>query len=286
MNRAGILFAGLPASGKSTYIGLLFMAIDAGKGSLRLTGFQGDFEYVNELADRLSKCAEAIRTDINLVDGFNAELVTTNGEAFALRLPDYSGETWKTALEARGWSEAVEDEVRTSTGVCLFINVGAVINDGTILEAHRLMSSLGEQADDFTANSSDEEEAVGGTPVVTTQVALVDLIQELTRRRIVNYCRLSLVLSAFDLAGDIAPEKWLELNLPLLDQFLRSNREEIATRVFGVSAQGGRFDRVESKEELRNRPTVERAFVKDGAGRLVAIDAPVLWAADVDLPDA
>jgi hypothetical protein len=283
MSDARILLAGLPSSGKSTYIGLLFLAIEAAAGSVRLSGFQGDFEYVNSLADRLSRCDEAVRTDVNLRDGFNAELTTEDGVRFSLQLPDYSGETWKTALEARGWSEPVEENVRESSGICLFVKVGALVNDGTIRDARRHLGSLEDHVLDFRSEDVEEGTAVEAPRRVTTQVALVDLIQVLTNRRRRAQCRVSIVLSAFDLAGEVPPAKWVEMNLPLLNQFLRSNHREIQSRVFGASAQGGRFDQPESKLELLERPTLERAFVRDGDGEAVAIEAPVLWAAGVEV---
>lgn len=286
MSEARVLLAGLPSSGKSTYVGLLFTAIDSPSGPVNLTGFQGDFQYVNTLADRLSRCDEAIRTDVNLTDGFNAELTTKDGSSFTLRLPDYSGETWKTALEARGWSELVEAEVRNSSGVCLFLKVGALVNDGTIRDALRHINALDEVPLDSWVDEGDQPPVGGPFPTVTTQIALVDLLQVLLNRRGENHCRLSVVLSAFDLAGDVSPSKWLEMNLPLLDQFLRSNHAEVETRVFGASAQGGRFDEPESKSELLERPTLERAFVRDGDGQAVSLEAPILWAAGVEVESA
>ena len=282
MSEARILLAGLPSSGKSTYIGLLFMAIEAAVGPIRLTSFQGDFQYVNELADRLSRCDEAIRTDVNLTEGFNAQLTTEDGRSFSLRLPDYSGETWKTALEARGWSERVEDDVHQSTGICLFLKVGALVNDGTIRDARRHFSSLVEAGPDWS-DDVEEDTAVEASQTVTTQVALVDLLQVLMERRGGVECRLSIVLSAFDLAGKVSPAEWLELNLPLLHQFIRSSQAEIEAKVFGASAQGGRFDQPDSKAELLGLPILERAFMRDGEGRRVLLEAPILWAAGVEV---
>jgi len=281
MSETRILVAGLPSSGKSTYIGLFFMAIETATGPIRMTGFQGDVEYVNSLADRLSRCEEAVRTDINLVDGFNADLVADDGTEFSLRLPDYSGETWKTALEARGWAESVQEDVERSSGICLFIKVGALVNDGTIRDARRHIASL---ADHPLNSGGDDIEEVPDAEVVsaaTTQVALVDLLQVLTNRRRGGHCRLSIVLSAFDLAGNLSPAEWLGSNLPLLGQFLRSNRAEIESRIFGTSAQGGRFDQQESKAELLERPALDRAYVRDGAGEAVSLEAPILWAAGI-----
>lgn len=281
MSESRILIAGLPSSGKSTYVGLLFTSIEAGQGQLRLTNFSGDFQYVNALADRLSQCEEAIRTDINLIGGFNAELTGLGQESIDLRLPDYSGETWKTAMEARGWSDPVEEDVRDSSGVCLFIKVGQLINDGTIRDARRHAASLGEELDD-----TNEAGAAGVVPdqaKQTTQLALVDLLQVLTgRRRLRSSCRLAVVLSAFDLAGDVTPADWLRLNLPLLDQYLRANRHDLETSVYGVSGQGGRFDKAESKAELIDRPILDRAFVRNQEGQTVSIEDPILWVAGIE----
>lgn len=289
MSEKRILIAGLPSSGKSTYVGLLFTAIEARVGSLRLKGFQGDLQYVNALADRLARCEEATRTDVDRADGFSAELDTVDGSEFFLGLPDYSGETWKTALEAHGWSEAIDAAVRDSSGLCLFVKVGAIDNDGTIADARRLTESLnGDWARpidgpvDGVEEQNSPQDISPPRSTASTQISLVALLQVLLDRRGQDTCRLSVVISAFDLAGDITPANWISMNLPLLDQFLRANSPELLTRVFGVSAQGGKFNDSDSKVELLGREVLDRAFACDADGHSVDVDTPILWASGME----
>lgn len=272
-----VLITGLPSSGKSTYVGLLFAAIEAGIGQLRLDGFRGDVEYVNELTDRLARCDEAVRTDVNRADGFRADLLDASETSFHLDLPDYSGETWKTALEAHGWPDVIERDVRDSSGLCLFVKVGDVVNDGSIIDANRLTRSL--QGDVLPDSPAPTHPA---SAKLTTQIALVELLQVLSSRRLSGVCRVSVVISAFDLVSTLSPTQWLRTNLPLLDQYLRSGRPEIEAEVFGVSAQGGRFDLDSSKSDLLTRTILDRAFVKDSAGRDAPVESPILWAAGIE----
>ena len=99
-----------------------------------------------------------------------------------------------------------------------------------------------------------------------TQVPLVDLLQHLGQPPLAaGPRRLAVILSAWDKAeGEgLPPEPFLAAKLPLLDQYLRSGRDRWDWRVYGVSAQGGDYDK-------NKADAVETAE----AGRLRDLDIP------------
>jgi hypothetical protein len=274
MSESLVMFAGLPSSGKSTFLGLLFVAMDSPENStLKLVGFQGDYAYVNSLADRLHECLVAIRTKTDQAAGFDAEVETEAGSRARLRMPDFSGETWREALDSRSWTTSIETSVIEAQGFCVFINVAQVENDGSIRDAQRHISSLTGEPPQAVA-----EGAVVDSPIVTTQVQLVDLIQLLVERGGAAVPRVSVILSAFDLVTEHSPREWLAMNMPLLAQYLDS-AEDFEPRLFGVSAQGGNFDNAETQAEMLQRGAVERAFARDSNGAHVDLTEPLTWAA-------
>jgi hypothetical protein len=65
--------------------------------------------------------------------------------------------------------------------------------------------------------------------------------------------RVAVVVSAWDEVDEqSSPAAWLERSLPMLDQFLRANVGELAYRVYGVSAIGGKL---EDSERLALTPS-------------------------------
>ena len=83
-------------------------------------------------------------------------------------------------------------------------------------------------------------------------VRAVDLLQELLEERETRM-PLVVIVSAWDLAAATTPAAWIAEQLPLLDQFLACNSEQLPHAVFGVSAQGVAFD--EASTRHRSSPT-------------------------------
>jgi hypothetical protein len=82
------------------------------------------------------------------------------------------------------------------------------------------------------------------TPALTPrQVQIVDLLEAFSATPLkLRPKRIAVVVSAWDLVGsDVSPDGWLSDKMPLLDQYLRNRSDEFETRIYGVSAQGGRL---------------------------------------------
>ena len=93
-----------------------------------------------------------------------------------------------------------------------------------------------------------------------TQVQLVDLLQ-LFRMPPLD-CgprRLAVMLTAWDKARAerLAPDRYLELKLPLLHQYLVCGVDDWTWRVYGLSAQGGEYDSAEGRLEGRENKAEE-----------------------------
>jgi hypothetical protein len=85
--------------------------------------------------------------------------------------------------------------------------------------------------------------------------------------------KLAVVLSAWDKIEEegqgIMPEQSLADELPLLDQYLRHGLDRWDVRVYGLSAQGGDFERdEETDDEDRNERVAEIRALEDASDRI------------------
>jgi hypothetical protein len=95
--------------------------------------------------------------------------------------------------------------------------------------------------------------------------------------------QLAVIVSAWDLVGQSAgsPSNWLATRLPLLSQYLRANPDRFATRIFGVSAQGGDLTRDGERLLLEDVPA-RRIVVVEDTSETHDLTAPVRWAMGQD----
>jgi hypothetical protein len=299
-----LLFAGLPSTGKTTYLALVNVAIQTNAdGSVKLLSHKGNFEYVDQISGDLEACIVAEHTHVEEQGELDLELAI-NGTHGHLRIPDISGETWEDALDERSWTVAFDDAVATCAGLVLFINADQVELGGTILDAEALTAALAEGAempgdgppsetsiDPATqpaerAKAPDDkspgDEERGASPehqrsrVRATQVDAVDLLQIVSRRNPRRPLWVSIVLSAWDTITGTTPAAWLDTTFPLLRQYLK-NTKVWEWRIFGVSAQGGDFTKQKVKDALLDKAAVERASVVAADGATESVHAPILW---------
>lgn len=278
-----IAFAGLPGSGKTTYLALLYRAItDARTGDIRLGTYSDDREYVNEIVRRLERCEPAERTLTEHEEALSLSLIVGNQEV-TLRVPDLSGERWRDALEERRWSLDLDAQIREASGLVVFVHADDIETEPTldaVEQGARILNLASDEQSDVTHDQPGDTDL---PRVRATQVALVDLLQLAVGRRPGIATRVSVIASAWDLVpGTTTPDAWLADELPLLDQFLDTNGHRIAATMWGVSAQGGDFIDDVSKADLLEQDVVERATVKWGDGQLGSIEAPIRWALGCD----
>ena len=275
---AKTLMVGLPGTGKTSFLALLFLALvhDPDGNGPTLTAYEQDRAYLNRIAKKLQQCEPADRTQVGDEQGLSLALsMPDGGQSMRLVVPDLSGETWEAAHVERVLEESVWDDAEASAGFMLFASVTGFEGSPTIEEGKQAAALLGQKSQDWAEGSR----AVQGDAPSATQVALVDLIQILSKLHDRPF-NLSLVLSAYDTVDrtQIPPSAWVEQNAPLLAQFLQGNASHIRTRIYGVSAQGGDYNSDAAIEELAEQTILDRAFVLDASGQSVGVHVPLLWA--------
>jgi hypothetical protein len=276
---------GTPHTGKTTFLALFYLAlINAKRTRLRLASWFGDREHLNAISKRLLRCTEAARTAMDEERRLDLPLETPNGEVVRLRVPDLSGELWQEALLHRQWSIDVDEQVQEAQGKLVFFHANEIDTGPSINAVHQAAAILG--ADTELPRSADNDEGQSGVVAGThggfpghppTQVDLVDLIQVTCEQRGSRPTRLCLIISAWDEATG-TPGDFVATNLPLLNQYLEANRSWLSCKIFGVSAQGGRFDQTDARERLAEQDAVERAIIKTAEGNDAEIGSIVEWA--------
>jgi hypothetical protein len=113
------------------------------------------------------------------------------------------------------------------------------------------------------------------------EVKIVEFLQVANRRPLRARCRnIAVIVSAWDLImkkeQEMTPDKWLSTRRPMLRQFLETNQEIWESRVYGVSAQGGRLPEDKDALEKISRPSERIRIVGHGADAH-DISAPIRW---------
>ncbi len=272
-----VFFAGGPHTGKSTYLALLVLAITQQRRvSLALGSFKDDREYVMELARSLVLCEPQPRTNVDERRGLSLSIALPDRESEILEVPDLSGEIWKELLTERTWTLELEQRVGQSQGLCIFVNAARFAEDPTLTDVDRARAALGINNDEtLGANVKFAVDEPMG------QLALVDLIQILARQP-GGPRRIALIVSAFDSSGETQPGEWLTACAPLARQYLGANADSLPIRIYGLSAQGGDFEKKDERTKLRTLNAVERASVLREDGSATDLDEPVRWAMGID----
>lgn len=279
-----LLMIGAPHTGKTTFLALFYLAlVNAKRTRLQLASWFGDREHLNEIADRLQSCTQAARTPMSEQRRLDLPLETPDGEVVRLCVPDLSGELWQEALVNRQWSVDIDERVQTAQAKLVFLHSNEIDAGPTINAVHQLTTILGDREELSTPTNGDAEVEAhsvthGGFPGrPPTQVDLVDLVQLCCEQRGPRPARLCLIISAWDQATG-TPGDFVSTNLPLLSQYLATNRSWLDCQIFGVSAQGGRFDEEDEREQLAERDAIERAVIKAAGGEDTEVGYIVEWA--------
>ena len=250
-----------------------------------------DTKHLNRIADHWRNTAKIERTlpEYEAYPEFKLHASSTS-DRLDLVIPDLAGESIRRYLIDRKWPAALDEILRGSRGLLVFVHSKKVTHSVRApLEAPDLGGPQGlegiaanvvsaETTATPTADVTSQEPEEVGADVdqpaepslprstfnqrfLDTDVMLFDLVQTaLSRRQGTAPLRLGVVVSAWDLQesepGDwldgASPKNWLDAELPFLSQLL-SGLEDVEVLVVGVSAQGGELK--DSEQLLEKLPS-------------------------------
>lgn len=233
MSSKCIIVLGGPDSGKTNYIGRLWLALKSRRHALISTRVPANIDYVLDIAENLCAGQFAPRSEhTEARRDFEIEVCSVDGQVTAdVVVPDISGELWKSAVETAeldaGWMKSLEE----AGGALIFVRVGSPKNIEALnwVTSAPLLAKLGNKAK-------------GGTP---TQVMLCEFLRflelKLADRPHRSAPRVAIVVAAWDSldAGTRAkgPEHYLGRNFPLFAGRLKDTT--LGTKIFGLSIVGG-----------------------------------------------
>lgn len=281
MSRA-VLAAGLPRSGKTTFLAALWHVVSEQEiePKLILGTLDGSYLHLNGLRDAWLQRKEFERTKIGDQQSvkLNLKIAKSNTE-FSLVFPDYSGEVFRREWRDRMCTRELAKETQDAESILLFIH------GDKFTQPWMLSDALA--ADDGTAEEEDGKPTI---PVqynpnkAATQVQLIELLQFLKEEPLgPKKRRVSIIISAWDkVPAALTPQRWLKARMPMLDQFVTCNGRSFEFGLFGVSAQGGDYKADVARLDAFAVQS-ERIKVVGPAGESHDITEPLLWALDIDL---
>ena len=249
MAERSVVIIGLPASGKTTYLAALWHLVTAREidtalrfGDLRV----GDFAHLNIIATRWRNAIVQERTAVTGTRLVSMNLLDSADEPVRVTFPDVPGESFRAMWEDRECEPEIADILR-SGDVLLFVHADTIRDPMWIVDEISVSEASGLEGPDGPGVPWSPRHA-------PTQVQLLDLLQLLRMPPLdVGRRRLAVMFSAWDKArGEgLPPNGYLEAKLPLLKQYLCSGADGWTSRIYGLSAQGGEYDRPEENTARR-----------------------------------
>jgi hypothetical protein len=284
---SNFVIIGLPASGKTTFLAALWHLVEAGEESSRLAldTYEGDLTYLNLISEAWRTFQKVPRTsqtgDVNVT----IHLVNSkSGEKGAAFFPDLAGETFDTQVESRRCRPEFVDSVSKEDGILFFISADVKGDSISIAELNSLMPE--DSAEEGTSVELKEEKRsrveVGEWEPKTlpTQVRVVQILSDLLRPPFERRSRrLAVIISAWDLTegSGLDPQSWLDRQMPLVSQFLQTNKDLYKHQIYGVSAQGVSLENKVAVNQAANLTSSRRIRVVGPNENGHDLTAPLVW---------
>ena len=282
MTACSIILVGGPDTGKTTFIGRLWLALRTGSGALTASETPDQIKYVEGIVRYLHQGSFAPRTDQNLeVDQGSITIPLGLDESLEekiaeLIIPDISGEIWKKAVETTELAPERMAQLEDAAGVLLFVRVLSDQNVNPLdwVNAAELMKCQGDNAQ---------------PDKMPTQVMLCELLRflelKLPDRTAGRKPRIAVIITAWDLLDNdssaAGPRAYLEKEYPLfVGRLADLDRFDVA--IFAMSIVGGDPEADEEfREELLNSDFESVGFLQfDHDGTVEKINDftfPVAW---------
>ncbi len=288
MNNPGtrnFLLIGLPSTGKTSFLAALWYAIQQNVSSTRLVlkKLDGDSTYLSSIRTAWLQYKTIARTPTGTERFVSMWLKNpeTNDE-IRLIFPDVSGESFVEQWASRQVSVTYNECLKGANGALLFVHPSSIIQPIRITAVDDLAALIDDEV------AAEPTEPMTSAPPPTpwrvesspTQVQLVELLQFLMEQPSFRpIFPLAIVVSAWDLVNSsrISPEKWVEVQLPLLHQFLISNQQLFKVRYYGISAQGSKYEGNELAALQAKNPAERIAIVGEGITNKHDVTEPLQW---------
>lgn len=275
------LAVGLYGAGKTSYLAALYSQLKAGRvpDGARLVGLPEDAAYLEEISQRQGSLTTPHHTSYENQQRCELSISFPGGSIVELIFPDLHGEGFLDFLQDREWDDEFDESVRTSDGLLVFVHsTESFPRHGLLDDRDEARAAAGGVVTDSPEPPKDWD----ARTMIPAQVQLVDLLQAVLRRSEEPDMRIALIVSAWDLLDSKYDTgfDWAEAEMPLLAQFLLSNKAAHDFRAYGLSAQGGTFG--EDDQLLEHKKPWERPQLVGGSLGPNDVSSPLLWVLQMD----
>lgn len=254
------LLAGLPDTGKSTYIGGLWYNLQNQSTKMVMKASRELVDDTKRLEALSEKWLEGIKVDRTTEDqSSSVELrieQKDNGNILTINIPDFSGETFRQIIEMTdskdldSWCEEA---------------------DTLFYMANKLAPGHFEDDADISGIAEDGEEKNDEVPFFNSQIMSASaqnimVLKYLFRRKI--FKKMIFAISCWDRITENGihpenPDSWLKNQSPALYNFLKNYQPN--SMIVGISAQGLDYKKVVDNSIITSKTiSGERAFVEIG----------------------
>lgn len=273
---------GLPGSGKTTLLAAIWHSIQEPEADTDLKLHKlsnGNYEHLNALAKRWRAGEIQQRTQLSGMKSIEMRLINEKSMTLDITFPDVPGEEFSRMWELRELDKSIEQTMAASS-IVLVINGDTIQFPTWVADFTAITTATG-------LNDESEDLRDWSADLAPTQVKIVDLLQLLMSDQLhVGKRRLSILVSAWDKVEDegLTPAQLLKAKLPLLYQYLKSNRDPWTWKVWGLSAQGGVYEDPEKNQEYPETAALldldkpsDRIKVVDEKDVTTDITKPLVW---------
>ena len=287
-NLRTVVMAGMPQTGKSTFLGALYHVLETGGDQpVTLEILPKARQHLEGLRERWLRVEKEGRTPREITSMNELCLQFSDGaRSLVLRWPDLSGEYFDDMVRKRLVDGHVASIIQDATAVLIFVHPDTVTLQPRIHEVERLANAVspgeedrdeGGQGGEVAGHREKEWDAM----MVPGQILVVDLVQLLLASLLGAAIRkISVVVSAWDMVSEHfgSPKAYVGDQLPLLAQFVNANSDIYEFRIFGVSALGGdpETDKAQLQAEIDPVQRI-KTVCEDGIDAKDGILSPLLW---------
>lgn len=242
------LIAGLPDAGKSTYLGALsYMLSNPAKDQkIVYNTTPDDMSYLNRLSRAWLSQKKVDRTVSNQVNDLSLSLkLTSENIVLDVELPDIAGENFESIVQRD--SEVVLSWQNDADSMLYFINQ---------FDNSPLSEAFGEEGVKDEGNSRLPTFSLQD---ISKDIKNIILIKEL--KNLFGWKKMAVGISSWDLYKDEfdSPGTLMRERSPFMYNFLNHNFPD--SLIFGVSAQGGDYEGMNSEEMIERTKKGKRAYV-------------------------
>lgn len=288
MSATDVGILGMARSGKSTWIGALYLGMHRHRPlALKLEFTPAQIPWFEVQTRPLLRYEYPKRSNTGRPPTLDVPVRWRDGrdEPFSLRVGDYDGEDIDRLFERRhlAWSE--EWAVRLRGGLVLVVRPSLVsrVTSDRLAPTSVEPDSPGETYTQELSSPAAEKRTSMAAPEA---VALVELLQ--VARHLASADSgaaatrpLAVVLSCWDevplTERKAGPTRWLGRSLPLLDDYLALNHAPGSWRAFGLSATGVDLRKEASRLDDEDADVSDLGFVEWDGGRSDDISLPLAW---------